>query len=84
MSDSADTNNELDQYGVWVKTPPHDPQEEAPAGSEPDSAASGQEDEVEHPAEESSPSEQEDGEISQSPISIPNCIACVCPDSVKK
>ena len=23
MSDSTDTNN-LDNYGVWVKTPPHD------------------------------------------------------------
>ena len=29
MSDSSGTNTELDQYGVWVKTPPHIHQEEA-------------------------------------------------------
>ncbi|MBR1912608.1 MAG: hypothetical protein IJ828_09675, partial [Treponema sp.] len=29
MSDSSGTNTELDQYGVWIKTPPHTHQETA-------------------------------------------------------
>ena len=28
MSDSSENNKELDQYGVWVKTPPHDDETE--------------------------------------------------------
>ncbi len=34
MDSTSNINNELDQYGVWVKTPPHNAQEESPAAAQ--------------------------------------------------
>ena len=75
MENSSESNNELDQYGVWVKTPPHSEQEAPVDPAEFDSKTNGSseptsEETVETPAAESPSPETSpleglaDGEVS--------------------
>ena len=69
MDNTSKMNNELDQYGVWIKTPPHNAQV-APNESTPEQKTEDGNDEIDI-SEFDSPDSEKDGEKSEADFSIP-------------
>ena len=69
MDNTSKMNNELDQYGVWIKTPPHNAQV-APNESTPEQKTEDGSDEIDI-SEFDSPDSEKDGEKSEADFSIP-------------
>ncbi|MBR6078683.1 MAG: hypothetical protein IKP60_00815 [Treponema sp.] len=70
MDNTSKMNNELDQYGVWIKTPPHNAQL-APNENTPEQKSEDGSSEIDI-SEFDSPDSEKDGEKSEADFSIPD------------